>query len=82
MPSTASAPTLQTTFPGNESMTSWSNRFSPETIAALKQAFKIIFRAEIPLKDALARAEAELPPLPEVKHLIAFVRESKRGVLR
>jgi len=31
---------------------------------------------------ALARAEAELPPLPEVRHLIAFVRESKRGVLR
>jgi UDP-N-acetylglucosamine acyltransferase len=58
------------------------NRFSPETVAALKQAFKIIFRAEVPLKEALARAEAELPPLPEVKHLIAFVRESKRGVLR
>ncbi|HQU13748.1 MAG TPA: hypothetical protein PKV70_05825, partial [Thermodesulfobacteriota bacterium] len=58
------------------------NRFSPETVAALKQAFKIIFRAEVPLKEALARAEAELPPLPEVRHLIAFVRESKRGVLR
>jgi len=51
-------------------------------VAALKQAFKIIFRAEVPLKEALVRAEAELPPLPEVKHLIAFVRESKRGVLR
>ncbi len=58
------------------------NRFSPETIAALKSAFKIIFRAEVPLKQALAQAEAELPPLPEVAHLIAFVRESKRGVLR
>ena len=58
------------------------NRFSPETMAALKKAFKIIFRAEVPLKEALARAEAELPPLPEVKHLIEFVRESKRGVLR
>jgi len=58
------------------------NRFSPETVTALKQAFKIIFRAEVSLKEALARAEAELPPLPEVKHLIAFVRESKRGVLR
>jgi len=58
------------------------NHFSPETIAALKSAFKIIFRAEVPLKQALAQAEAELPPLPEVAHLIAFVRESKRGVLR
>jgi UDP-N-acetylglucosamine acyltransferase len=58
------------------------NRFSPETVAALKAAFKIIFRAEVPLKEALARAETELPPLPQVRHLIAFVRESKRGVLR
>jgi UDP-N-acetylglucosamine acyltransferase len=58
------------------------NRFPAETIAALKQAFKMIFRAEIPMKDALAKAEAELPPLPEVKHLIEFVRSSTRGVLR
>jgi len=58
------------------------NRFSAETISALKAAFKMIFRAEIPMKDALAKAEAELPPLPEVTHLIEFVRSSTRGVLR
>ncbi len=58
------------------------NRFPAETIAALKQAFRLIFRAEVPLREALARAEAELPPLPEVAHLIEFVRSSKRGVLR
>ena len=58
------------------------NRFTEETIAALKKAFKIIFRAEVPLREALARAEAELPPLPEVRHLIEFVRGSRRGVLR
>ena len=58
------------------------NRFSEETIAALKQAFKILFRSDTPIKDSLARAEAELPPLPEVRHMIDFVRSSKRGVLR
>jgi UDP-N-acetylglucosamine acyltransferase len=58
------------------------NRFPAETVAALKLAFKIIFRAEVPLRQALERAEAELPPLPEVAHLIEFVRSSKRGVLR
>ena len=57
-------------------------RFPEETIAALKQAFKILFRAEVPMRDAIARAEAELPPLPEVRNLIEFVRSSKRGVLR
>ena len=58
------------------------NRFSEEAIAALKQAFRIVFRSGTPIKEALARAEAELPPLPEVRHLIEFVRSSKRGVLR
>jgi UDP-N-acetylglucosamine acyltransferase len=58
------------------------NRFSAETIAALKRAFKLIFRAEVPMKEALAKAEEELPPLPEIKHLIDFVRSSTRGVLR
>ena len=58
------------------------NGFSAETIAVLKQAFKLIFRATVPIKEALAKAEEELPPLPEVKHLIDFVRSSARGVLR
>jgi UDP-N-acetylglucosamine acyltransferase len=58
------------------------NRFPEETIAALKQAFRILFRSETPVRESLARAEAELPPLPEVRHLIEFVRSSKRGVLR
>jgi UDP-N-acetylglucosamine acyltransferase len=58
------------------------NRFPEETIASLKLAFKILFRSDTPLKDSLARAEAELPPLPEVRHMIEFVRSSKRGVLR
>jgi UDP-N-acetylglucosamine acyltransferase len=56
--------------------------FSAETIAVLKRAFKLIFRATVPVKEALAAAEAELPPIPEVKHLIEFVRSSTRGVLR
>ena len=58
------------------------NRFSAETVSALKKAYTMIFRSKDPLKDALARVEAELPPLPEVKHLVEFIRESKRGVMR
>lgn len=56
--------------------------FSEETIDVLKKAFKIIFRSTDTVKEALAKAEQELPPLPEVKHLIEFVRSSTRGVLR
>lgn len=58
------------------------NRFPAETIAELKKAYRILFRANLPLREALARAEAETAPIPEVRHLLDFVRSSKRGVQR
>jgi UDP-N-acetylglucosamine acyltransferase len=58
------------------------NRFSEETIAELKKAYRILFRSGLPKGEALGRAEAETAPLPEVRHLLEFVRTSKRGVQR
>jgi UDP-N-acetylglucosamine acyltransferase len=56
--------------------------FPPETIATLRQAYKIIFREGLAIGNALARIENELPPLPEIRHLVEFIRASKRGVCR
>lgn len=53
-----------------------------ETINALKQAYKIIFREPLTMVEALARVEAELPPLPEIKHLVQFCRASERGICK
>ncbi len=53
-----------------------------ENIAALKKAYMMIFRSKDTLKDALARVEGEVPPLPEVRHMVEFIRSSTRGVLR
>jgi UDP-N-acetylglucosamine acyltransferase len=47
---------------------------------ALKQAYKILFREGLTISNALARIEAELPPLPELEHLIQFARSSERGL--
>jgi UDP-N-acetylglucosamine acyltransferase len=58
------------------------NRFSEETIAELKKAYRILFRSGLSKGEALSRAEAETAPLPEVRHLLEFVRTSKRGVQR
>ena len=49
---------------------------------ALRTAHKLIFREGLLLSDALARIEAELPALPEVKHLVAFIRASERGICK
>jgi UDP-N-acetylglucosamine acyltransferase len=47
---------------------------------ALKQAYKILFREGLSIPNALAKIEKELPPLPEVQHLVQFVRASERGI--
>ncbi|MGC3959003.1 MAG: acyl-ACP--UDP-N-acetylglucosamine O-acyltransferase [Verrucomicrobiota bacterium] len=58
------------------------NDFSEEAQTALRQAYKLLFREGLTMTNAIERMEKELPQLPEVKHLIEFVRKSERGLAR
>ncbi|MGD0537843.1 MAG: acyl-ACP--UDP-N-acetylglucosamine O-acyltransferase [Verrucomicrobiota bacterium] len=58
------------------------NGLPEATQAALRQAYKVLFRDGLNLANAMARIEAELPALPELAHLVAFVRTSERGICR
>jgi len=58
------------------------NGVSPDAQAALRLAYKILFREGLTIPNALTRIEAELPPLPEVSHLVTFVRASERGITK
>jgi len=58
------------------------NGFSEATQTALRQAYKLLFREGLTIAVAIERMETELPPLPEVQHLINFVRKSERGIAR
>ena len=51
-----------------------------EAQAALRQAYKILFREGLTIPNALARIEQDLPLLPEVQYLVQFVRSSQRGI--
>jgi UDP-N-acetylglucosamine acyltransferase len=53
---------------------------SEQAQVALRQAYKILFREGLTVSNSLARIEAELPQLPEVQHLVQFVRTSERGI--
>jgi len=55
--------------------------FSQAEIGALKTAYRILYRSELKLADALARIEAEVPG-EHARHLVEFVRASKRGICR
>ena len=56
------------------------NGITGEAQAALKQAYKILFREGLTISNALLRIEAELPPLAEIQHLVQFTRASERGI--
>jgi UDP-N-acetylglucosamine acyltransferase len=56
------------------------NGISEDAQNALRQAYKILFREGLTIPNALAKVESELPPLPEIKHLLQFVRASERGI--
>jgi len=56
------------------------NGVSEEAIGVLKSAYKILFREGLTIPNALVKIEKELAPLPEVLHLVQFVKSSERGI--
>jgi len=58
------------------------NNVAETTQAALRQAYKILFREGLLTAKAIERMEKDLPPVPEIKLLIEFVHTSERGLAR
>ena len=54
--------------------------FPRDTIAALKEAFRFIYHSGLNRSQALERVENDIEQIPEVKELVEFYRNSKRGV--
>lgn len=53
---------------------------SDEAQSALRRAFKILFREGLTIPNALAKIEVQVPQLPEIQHLVQFVRTTQRGI--
>lgn len=51
------------------------------TIRELKRAYRLFFRSDLNVTQAIESAQTELEPLAEVKELIRFVEASERGVV-
>ena len=54
----------------------------PETIRAIKDAFRILYRSDLNTAQALERMQNELGAHPEIQQVIAFAGTSKRGIMR
>jgi UDP-N-acetylglucosamine acyltransferase len=56
------------------------NGVSGAAQAALRQAYKILFRDGLTIPNALARIEKDLVGVEEIRYLVEFVRTSERGI--
>ncbi len=57
------------------------NGFSEDVVRELKRAYRLFFRSDLNVTQAMQRAESELEMFPEVRELIRFVEESERGIV-
>ena len=57
------------------------NGFTPETILELKKAYRMFFRSELNIAQALETARKELSMGPEVQAFVDFVEDSQRGIV-
>lgn len=56
--------------------------FSPDTISAVKKAYRLMLRSGLRLDEAVTRIREEVPMSPEIVHFIEFAQKSERGICR
>jgi UDP-N-acetylglucosamine acyltransferase len=56
--------------------------FSAETIKAIKEAFRLIYRSKFNTRQAIEAIQQELPASAEITQIIEFIRTSERGIIR
>ncbi len=56
--------------------------FSPEQVRNIKNAFRILYRSDLKLSDALARLTEDAKTMPELRSFVDFIGESTRSLVR
>ena len=56
--------------------------FSEAAIDALRQAYRIVYKSDLRLNEAVARLEPMTKMSPEVGHFVEFIKRSERGIIR
>ncbi len=58
------------------------NGFSPERIEEIKKAFRILFRSGLNTKQAVGKLKKDFKDNKDIKHIIRFINESRRGIVK
>ena len=55
--------------------------FPDDVVRELKRAYRLFFRSELNVSQAMERARAELQPMPEILQFLDFLEASERGTV-
>jgi UDP-N-acetylglucosamine acyltransferase len=56
--------------------------FSAKTLSDLRHAYKILYRENNTKEEAIKIMSEKYPDIPEVMHLVGFLKNSERGIIR
>ena len=56
------------------------NKVSHEVVKTLKNAFKLLYRQDLSVSQAVEKMKAELEIGPELEHLMSFIEQTDRGL--
>ena len=56
--------------------------FSPDSIAALKRAYRTLYRSGLGIDEARRELERQVATCPQVGEILAFLSKTKRGIIR
>jgi len=56
--------------------------FSADTLTRLRRAYKILYRSNLTLKDAIAQLKEQVQECPEIGLMVDFLEKSTRGIVR
>jgi UDP-N-acetylglucosamine acyltransferase len=56
--------------------------FTPDEIAAVRRAYKVLYRKALPLEEARAAIAAEAKTVPALNLMVAFLENPGRGIVR
>ena len=56
-------------------------KFKPETIEAIRRAYKMVYRSGLKLEEAIVQIK-EMTDIPEIAHFVQFLESSERSIIR
>ncbi len=56
--------------------------FSENTLITLKKACRILFQSKYNTTQAVEKIKSEIELIPEIKHLLEFIKKSERGIIK